>query len=116
MSRGADVDATDNDDATPLHRAALANAHEVLEVLLDGGANVDARNNIGDTPLHFAAWANARECAEALLNRGANVNARGPGGRRPLAMVGGGVGADGGDGEGEDNRVVAVRGRNGVIK
>ena len=97
LSRGADVDATDSDDATPLHRAALASAHEVLEALLDGGANVDARNDIGDTPLHFAAWANARECAEALLNRGANVNAPGPGGRRPLAMVGGGVGAEGGD-------------------
>ena len=72
------------EDSTPLHAAALANARETAEVLLQNGADINAKDDEGDTSLHFAALANARETAEVLLQNGADANAQAKDGTTPL--------------------------------
>ncbi len=73
LDRGADIDARNDEDYTPLHSAAEAGKDEAVkvcrhtaspfteewpstQVLLDRGADVDAANAYGWTPLHLAAW------------------------------------------------------------
>jgi ankyrin repeat protein len=52
-----DVNARDNDGATPLHQAVSeTNTHQTLK-LLQNGADINARDNKGDTPLHWAVRA-----------------------------------------------------------
>ena len=64
------------EDSTPLHAAALANARQTAEVLLQNGADINAKAKDGTTPLHAAALANARQTAEVLLQNGADANAK----------------------------------------
>ncbi|CPT93086.1 Putative ankyrin-like protein [Mycobacteroides abscessus] len=54
IDSGANVNATDDDDCTPLHSAVAGDSAEVVRYLLDSGAYVDARNNKGETPLKLA--------------------------------------------------------------
>ena len=72
------------EDSTPLHAAALANARETAEVLLQNGADINAKDDEGATSLHFAALANARETAEVLLQNGADIDTRAKDGLTPL--------------------------------
>ena len=55
VSKGADVNAKDNWDWTPLHKAARHNSNvEVLKYLVSQGADVNARNRGGVIPLDVA--------------------------------------------------------------
>ena len=62
--------------STPLHGAALKDAHETTVELLRHGANVNAKDKDNATPLHYAADSNAHKTARRLLNSGADVNAK----------------------------------------
>lgn len=67
--------------ATPLHRAAEAEAAESVRRMLAAGVPVDVPTSTasyfpGRTPLHGAAGNNALEAARALLDAGADVNAQ----------------------------------------
>lgn len=57
LQAGADVDATNEFDATPLHWACERGAHDVMRVLLDHSppANAELVDDCGRTPLHVAA-------------------------------------------------------------
>ncbi len=78
ISKGASVNAKDNEGRTPLFYA-VENGHILmLDFLVAKGADIDAKDAAGDTPLHHAArltrhhdW---RLAAELAL-RGADVNA-----------------------------------------
>jgi ankyrin repeat protein len=70
LGAGADVNAEDLDEQTPLHRAALGNAPEVAKVLLAHGAQVNARDNDGWTPLHLAALNNKPQVARSCWRTG----------------------------------------------
>jgi uncharacterized protein len=54
LDDGADVNARDDDGATPLHFAAQGESHEVIRLLRDAGADLNAINNKGETPLYNA--------------------------------------------------------------
>lgn len=70
------VNATDNNNNTPLHKAAVGNKYDVASLLIDADANVDAVNYKGVTPLHLAADLAYVYVVSLLLDKNANVNIR----------------------------------------
>ena len=68
IAKGADVNAKDKYDMTPLHPAAGRGHKEVVELLIAGGADVNARDEDGDTPLDWADRRN-QTATTALLRK-----------------------------------------------
>ena len=84
---GADVNARNPNNGTPLHRAVLHNYHAAASLLIEAGADVDAQNNKGKTPLHLAAPSKRVEMAALLASGGANVGAADINGDTPLYLA-----------------------------
>ena len=76
LEKDADTEAREDDQWTPLHRAARWGNDEVARLLLERGADVNAREEDQSTPLHIAAWHGQDEVARVLLERGADIHAR----------------------------------------
>ena len=55
LTHGADVDALDDDHATPLHLASLEGCVKGARLLLEHGANVHLENKEGKTPFQVAS-------------------------------------------------------------
>jgi FOG: Ankyrin repeat len=73
LAAGADVNAKDDGESTPLHNAASEGHKEIAELLIDKGADVNAKDGWLRTSLHFAT---TKEIAELLIDKGADVNAK----------------------------------------
>ena len=73
VASGADVNAVDVDQATPLHASSERRA---MEALLRAGADPNSRRRDGRTPLHEAAERGDGWAVEALLGLGAQPDAR----------------------------------------
>merc|ERR1712100_347993 len=73
LDGGADVDARDVAQQTPLHWACINGHMELAMALVDRGADVDARDVDQYTPLHAACDRGYMELAMALVKKGANV-------------------------------------------
>ncbi|MHC4540014.1 MAG: ankyrin repeat domain-containing protein [Planctomycetota bacterium] len=84
ISKGADVNARNENGWTPLHSAAYYGQKEVAQILITKGANVGATNASGRTPLHLAAEFGSKHMLELLIAAGANVNARDNRGVTPM--------------------------------
>ena len=82
ISKGADVNAENEEKKTPLHYAAQTGKMEVVQMLVEAGADVNAMGNNDWPPLCIAAENNHIAIAEYLIAHGANVNA--PEGRTTL--------------------------------
>ena len=54
LTSGANVNAADHDNATPLHIAAVVGLHDVAVLLLANGSDVTAQNGDNMTPLYCA--------------------------------------------------------------
>ena len=65
-SRGADVNAVDNVQQTPLHRAAYMGKASVCTALLALGADPAAKSKYGETALDKARGQNKAECVAVL--------------------------------------------------
>ena len=75
LDKGANVNARNVLQSTPLH-IACGNGHmELAMALVDRGADVDARDVAQRTPLHWACVDGHMEVAMALVDRGADVDA-----------------------------------------
>ena len=86
LEAGADPNARDKDDRTPLHSAARSNGNEaVVAALLEAGADPNARDKDDRTPLHSAARSNGNPAVfAALLEAGADLKARDEEGKLPF--------------------------------
>ncbi len=69
---------------TPLHLAAIGNAVDTAQLLVERGAKVNVTDKKGQTPLHLAAIGDAVDTAQLLVERGAKVDVTDKEGRTPL--------------------------------
>ncbi|WP_422469174.1 ankyrin repeat domain-containing protein, partial [Endozoicomonas sp. ALC013] len=79
LAWGADIEAKDNDKATPLICAIIIyGKFEAAKALLFAGANIEAADEFQRTPLHLAAGDMRHDLRymEVLLSEGANLEAR----------------------------------------
>eukprot|EP00929_Paragymnodinium_shiwhaense_P049287 TRINITY_DN24870_c0_g1_i2.p1 TRINITY_DN24870_c0_g1~~TRINITY_DN24870_c0_g1_i2.p1 ORF type:complete len:2588 (+),score=813.76 TRINITY_DN24870_c0_g1_i2:684-7766(+) len=75
VQRGADVNETDQEGATPLHIACAHGNLEVVRYLLAAGAGVELRDKNSLTPLLAASYQGHADVVELLCRSGVNVNA-----------------------------------------
>jgi ankyrin repeat protein len=78
---GADVNAQDKNNVTPLHLASCKGWLSIARMLLDHGANANAKDDQGQTPLqslvrHSRDFRSGLDLAQPLLKHGADVNAQ----------------------------------------
>lgn len=95
IEAGADLDAADIENDTPLSSAVAHADIELVRALLEAGASLEQRNKSrnGMTALHIASWGigavggcvgNPHDCLCELIKLGADVNARDDSGYTPL--------------------------------
>ncbi len=86
VSRGADVNKTNNVGEQAILHAAWKGRLEAVKWLLDHGAKLE-RAPREWTPLHYAAFSGHTEVVDLLVGRGADINARSTNGSTPLMMA-----------------------------
>ncbi|KAF7311992.1 26s proteasome non-atpase regulatory subunit 10 [Mycena indigotica] len=77
ISRGADINAKDNANQVPLHRAATTGSAAFINLLLNSSVppaktRLNNADRIGNTPLHLAMDSAHAEAAVILINAGAD--------------------------------------------
>lgn len=84
---GADVDALDEKDCTPLHWACKKGSNDLVKLLVDRGSNLNSQTKEGWTPLYLACEEGHTDAAMLLCSRGANINVKDKTGASPLRMA-----------------------------
>jgi ankyrin repeat protein len=86
LSAGANVNAADRVNGTPLHGAVCSGHSDAAALLISAGADIHAIDCYGRTPLHFAASINNTQFMELLLKYGAasDLNVKDNRGNTPL--------------------------------
>ena len=74
IEKGADVNAKNKYEQTPLHLAAQYGHIETVKSLIENGADVNSKDKYGWTPLHYAAEEGHKEIVEYLIGKDADVN------------------------------------------
>lgn len=83
LDSGADVNAKNRLDGTPLHWAMLSD--DKTSLLLERGADIDSRTQNGSTPLYLASRRrDSHSVLRLLLDKGADPNIATMNGRTPL--------------------------------
>lgn len=72
LDNGANIETQNNDQQTPLSRAAQTGKEVTVKTLLDHGANIDTRDASGRTPLMLAAIDGNLEMVKILIEHGAD--------------------------------------------
>lgn len=81
---GADVDATDYENITPLIYAVANNNITTVKALLEYNPDTEIFTNSGESALHIAAKDNMPEITEALIRAETNINIEDSHGATPL--------------------------------
>lgn len=87
IEAGADIGAVDDRKNTPLHAMVWDVCADVADTLLMNGASHQATNFIGMTPLHWAAYYNGAEVIKVLLSHYADINATARHGKTALHIA-----------------------------
>ena len=85
--KGADVNAKDKTNFTPLFYAAVGGKKQASEILIGAGADVNMTDQYGNTPLHYAALGGHYDTCELLVAKGADVGAKNQTGGTALVMA-----------------------------
>lgn len=73
IEHGADVDAVDNSDNTPLHNAARSKNLLIVQYLIEKNCEIDPVNQMGRTPFLEAAKARDAKIVRFLAKNGADI-------------------------------------------
>jgi ankyrin repeat protein len=84
LKHGADTEARDNSDFSPLEQVANNGHAELAQVLLEHGADANARDKTRCTPLYWASGIGQLAVAQVLLSHGADAAAQCEDNRTPL--------------------------------
>jgi len=85
---GADIDAKDYMEMTPLHWVSLGEDVAMADLLVSNGANVHAEDMHGNTPLHLAMGeSNDADLIKILVSAGANIHEKNYTGCTPLCYA-----------------------------
>ncbi|OAA76885.1 Ankyrin repeat-containing domain protein [Akanthomyces lecanii RCEF 1005] len=95
LSNGANIEATDDHQGTPLSRAIqdaeddriVRNQISTIDNLLENGAEINPADNGGRTAWIWRVRNHASKAAETLLKHGASTEARAPDGDTALLMA-----------------------------
>lgn len=81
IQNGANVNAKNNEDKTPLFHACYKGYAQCAKLLLYAGASATATDKAANTPLHFAS---TTDVAKLLVPKGAKASAKNKQGNTPL--------------------------------
>ena len=70
IAKGANLNAKNNDEGTPLHNAAWKGHVEIAKLLIVKNADVNAKDVEGQTPLDWAEEEKQKETANLLRKHG----------------------------------------------
>ncbi|BET33542.1 MULTISPECIES: ankyrin repeat domain-containing protein [Wolbachia] len=84
IEAGADINAKDKNERTPLHAAAEHSSTKAVKVLIEAGADINAKDKNERTPLHIAAVKGYTEIVKVLIDLGADINAKDKNKKTPL--------------------------------
>ena len=87
LNAGADPNALDKIESTPLHLAAWKGYTDTIKVLLNGGADANAKNKYGWIPLHSASQNGCIDTIDILIIAGADLTAKIDGRWTPLRIA-----------------------------
>ncbi|RZC37812.1 Ankyrin repeat domain containing protein, partial [Asbolus verrucosus] len=87
LSKGDDVDETDQFGCTALHRSVIKQDKQIVKLLLKNSASINAANNINSTPLHWAAYNGNAEILRVLLDHKPQIDVLDHFGFSPLQLA-----------------------------
>ncbi len=87
IKKGANIEAQNKYQNTPLIVASLNGCLEVVKFLIEKGANIEANGNYGSTAFLRACKAGHLEVVKFLLSKGANPDAVDSDGKTPLTLA-----------------------------
>lgn len=87
LKNGADQEARDDEDRTPLALAVRWENLEAAQLLLERGANLESKDKFGCTPLVLAVRTGSLRAVQLLLDKGANPYSLSPGRTRDYEDV-----------------------------
>jgi len=88
IEKGADVNAVNKFQITPLFSAIEKGHKELVEILVDHGANVNFKSDYFGYPIHRAVYMNHPDILKLLIENGARLEVKDPSGRTPLQEAG----------------------------
>ena len=87
LSKGADINARNNQLMTPLHVAIYNKQEAVAILLIEKGADISLQDLAGNTPLHETAYSNNATIAGLLISKGAGLEIRNKNNYTPLGAL-----------------------------